>query len=272
MIRYKIGEVSKILGMSSETLRYYEDCGILTPHKDENTGYRYYTPWDLNVLINCRLHRSYGFSLNDVEKIMHQDSLDTLLDRYAAREREILKIVQEYQGILDKLAQQHHALVRAKADLGSFRTAQSPALFWLCHRCCYSYDCTPRALEVAQNWQNQMPLIDQSFLVPQFSGDPGESFCESLWGFSISPDRAQRLGLDVDAPVEYLPPQRCLHTVMTAGGKGTFLPAFSAQVLDALPRYNFRPAGDAIGRLIGQAHDEDGQVLRYFDVWIPVES
>ena len=41
---FKIGEITKILGITRKTLLVYEDMGLLTPSvKDEKSGYRYYT-------------------------------------------------------------------------------------------------------------------------------------------------------------------------------------------------------------------------------------
>ena len=40
---YTIGELAKILGVTAETIRYYERKNIIQPVHDENSGYRYYT-------------------------------------------------------------------------------------------------------------------------------------------------------------------------------------------------------------------------------------
>ena len=41
---FKIGEITKLLGITRKTLLVYEDMGLLTPaFKDEHSGYRYYT-------------------------------------------------------------------------------------------------------------------------------------------------------------------------------------------------------------------------------------
>jgi DNA-binding transcriptional MerR regulator len=46
---YSITEISKTLGVSSYTLRYYEKEKIIDPNRDEN-GIRYYTEEDLKWL------------------------------------------------------------------------------------------------------------------------------------------------------------------------------------------------------------------------------
>ena len=52
-VRYKIGDVSRILGISTDLLRYYEKKGVVKPQKDQSNDYRYYDTWDINFLIDC---------------------------------------------------------------------------------------------------------------------------------------------------------------------------------------------------------------------------
>ena len=49
---YKIGEIAALYSVSSDSLRYYEEIGLLTPRRDAN-GYRMYSIediWRLNVI------------------------------------------------------------------------------------------------------------------------------------------------------------------------------------------------------------------------------
>ena len=39
---YKIGDVSEMLNMSSEMVRYYEKCGAIHPARNDNNQYREY--------------------------------------------------------------------------------------------------------------------------------------------------------------------------------------------------------------------------------------
>ena len=39
---YKIGEAARLLGLSTEALRYYERKGLIVPHKDSVSNYRYF--------------------------------------------------------------------------------------------------------------------------------------------------------------------------------------------------------------------------------------
>ena len=53
--KYKIGELAKKFGVSVQTIRFYEEKGLLTPTKDEHSGYRYYDNWNINYRHFCRI-------------------------------------------------------------------------------------------------------------------------------------------------------------------------------------------------------------------------
>ena len=51
---YTIHEVSKILGVSAQTLRNWDKLGKLKPNHKSPNGYRYYSENDLNALLNVK--------------------------------------------------------------------------------------------------------------------------------------------------------------------------------------------------------------------------
>lgn len=62
---YGIGEVSDIVGISTRTLRYYEETGLLAPARGAN-GYRRYTSADIDRLQEILLLRHMGMSLAEI--------------------------------------------------------------------------------------------------------------------------------------------------------------------------------------------------------------
>jgi len=51
---YSINEFSKILGVSAQTLRNWDNKGKLHPHHTSSNGYRYYSHEQLNQVINIK--------------------------------------------------------------------------------------------------------------------------------------------------------------------------------------------------------------------------
>ena len=65
MRRYKIGEMAKLLGLTTQALRFYEQEGIVTPYKSEN-GTRYFTEPDIVRLMAFKRFRLMNFTVQDV--------------------------------------------------------------------------------------------------------------------------------------------------------------------------------------------------------------
>ena len=60
--RYSIQEVARMLGMSKDTLRYYDKIGLVKPVREDNR-YRMYTPDELIDLMNIQIMQYAGFTL-----------------------------------------------------------------------------------------------------------------------------------------------------------------------------------------------------------------
>lgn len=68
---YLIGEVSKITGISKDTLHFYDKSGLLTPDFVDSTNqYRYYSRWNLWQLDIITMCRKLSIPLEKVRKIL----------------------------------------------------------------------------------------------------------------------------------------------------------------------------------------------------------
>lgn len=68
---YTIGELSKIVKISIDALRYYDEIDLLKPdHIDAVTRYRYYSAEKVNVIITIMEWKQYGFSLEVIKTLL----------------------------------------------------------------------------------------------------------------------------------------------------------------------------------------------------------
>jgi len=74
---YKIGEVARLLGLTTQALRFCEQEGVVTPRKSEN-GTRYYTITDLHKLLSVKKYRMAEFTVQDIVQHLKEDTLHTL--------------------------------------------------------------------------------------------------------------------------------------------------------------------------------------------------
>ncbi len=70
---YKIGEVSRLSGVSIKTIRHYSDEGVLPPSGYTETGYRLYSQVDLSRLETARTLRATGFDLPTVKQLLAEE-------------------------------------------------------------------------------------------------------------------------------------------------------------------------------------------------------
>jgi DNA-binding transcriptional MerR regulator len=67
----KIGEFAKLCGASVQTLRYYDEVGVLCADSiDPDSGYRYYRPEQAETFRSIALFKEIGFSLDEIRLLM----------------------------------------------------------------------------------------------------------------------------------------------------------------------------------------------------------
>lgn len=69
-----IGEFSKICQVSTKTLRYYAEIGLILPDEiNLENGYRYYSIDQLETMLFINRLKSYNFSLEEIKEILETE-------------------------------------------------------------------------------------------------------------------------------------------------------------------------------------------------------
>lgn len=98
---YKIGEISNLYGIGTDSLRYYEEIGILKPRRDDN-GYRMYNISDIRTLNILRDLRSIGFSMAEIKEHLADFNLEKTLSLF----RREIRVIDQKTAQLEKLRDQ----------------------------------------------------------------------------------------------------------------------------------------------------------------------
>ncbi|MGF6376978.1 DNA-binding transcriptional MerR regulator [Clostridiales Family XIII bacterium PM5-7] len=80
---YKIGEISNLYNIGTDSLRYYEELGILSPKRDAN-GYRMYGIGDIRTLNILRELRSVGFSIAEIKTFLQDFNVEKTIALFEA--------------------------------------------------------------------------------------------------------------------------------------------------------------------------------------------
>ncbi len=77
-MEYTIKKLARLAGISTRTLRYYDEIGLLAPARINSSGYRIYGSKEVDALQQILLFKEMGFELDAIKKIMDDTSFDRL--------------------------------------------------------------------------------------------------------------------------------------------------------------------------------------------------
>jgi DNA-binding transcriptional MerR regulator len=76
MPEYTINELARLAGVSTRTLRYYDQINLLKPAFVNPSGYRIYGSAEVDLLHTILLYKELGFELNQIKAIIYDPEFD----------------------------------------------------------------------------------------------------------------------------------------------------------------------------------------------------
>ena len=113
-----IGEFSKICQVSTKTLRYYAEIGLILPDEiNLENGYRYYSIDQLETMLFINRLKSYNFSLEEIKEILETEEAqdEKLCKALMKKKKEIDLKIQNYQNSLAQLHEDITTLQQGKS-------------------------------------------------------------------------------------------------------------------------------------------------------------
>ncbi len=80
MTYYSTGEVSKKLGISVRTLRYYDQISLITPSFKNDNGNRHYSDEDILTIEKITILKNLALPLEDIKKVLSKVTIKQLLN------------------------------------------------------------------------------------------------------------------------------------------------------------------------------------------------
>ena len=106
---YSIGEFSKIMGVSVQTLRYYSSLGLVTPqYTNPNTGYRYYTSDQFYFIDKIKYLQKFRFSLEEIAEILLNNDIGGLVAKLEQKEKGAKEEIERLKDIVDSIKWYKH--------------------------------------------------------------------------------------------------------------------------------------------------------------------
>lgn len=106
---YKIGEISKLFHIGMDSIRYYEEIGILKPYRNPENNYRLYTLEDLQKITMIRELLSLNFTTAEIKEFEETRTIASTLKLF----EEELHLINDH--IVTLLQQKEDINVRIQA-------------------------------------------------------------------------------------------------------------------------------------------------------------
>lgn len=132
---FQIGDVAKMFHISTGSLRHYEQAGLVKPeYIDQDTGYRYYSVRQFEILNTIRYLRALDMPLEQIDDFLKNKDIDVIEDKLikqkelvARKQRELVIIEQK----IDHRLQQLRDAMNSELDVIQLKKVPPCRIVWL---------------------------------------------------------------------------------------------------------------------------------------------
>ncbi|MBQ7786323.1 MAG: MerR family transcriptional regulator [Clostridia bacterium] len=269
-MRYSIGRIAKMLGLSAETVRTYERKGIVHPHKNPENGYRTFHVLDIGTLLRCRSYTSFGLSLNEAAETINSKSVAETHALLAQQEKHLASQIEQNQRLLNRLRDLNQVIENCENLVNTLLLEPHPGMFRLEYRHNdHLIDGEAREERLSQ-WASMAPFSFVSLKIPlkSIENHHQDYYC----GFGVLEEDARFLGICTDELVECFPASLSVRTIIKVVGEDSVPISMIAPMLDFARKKGYSPSGPAISRMVVTIKRKDPDYIRYYEVWMPVKK
>ena len=265
---HRISEVAKMLGISTETIRYYESVGVIKPSRDEKNGYRYYGGWDIHMLARARLYRLYGFSLEDTAKMLGSPDIASVEDGLKKQEEILEQELIWKMNQLQRIRQERSNMAEIQNGMGKFRMEKNPAFYRLHMQEEYTANAENEIRDLVTQWTSHASFLFSTALLQLEEVRQGKKTFS--FGFGVDEEYASLLNIEDSPFIEYIPSRMCVHTVIPSRSSIHLDTDLLEDAFRWMEKSNLRIQGDIVTRVVLMLRP-DSEYFNWHQVWIPVE-
>lgn len=123
---YRTSQLSEILGVSRDALRYYEEKGIIKPKQKKENNYREYDLYDIYTLMVTDFYKKRNLSIKEVKKLQAGSEVDELEDLLEKKARELEESIRIKEHMLLKIKETKDFCEDVKKHLNKYSLRELP--------------------------------------------------------------------------------------------------------------------------------------------------
>mgnify|MGYP002769716730 CR=1 FL=1 len=272
MKKYKIGEVSKILDIPVETIRFYEKKGLIHPEKDKYSSYRYYDIWDISRLLDYRKYRELEFTLNESIDIIQSTDFEKYIDKLHQKQEEAEERSRYYELKAIKLHNYQNVLKNVPLLLGEYPIVRRPEGYYFIN---HSYDGENFYYHKAEDIKGfheilkHYTFVENIYCIKKDWVNGAQKKEKFQWGFTIKKKWADALKISIHEEMEHITPVKSIYTIIRVKDEELFTAKLLEPVFSHMKAMGYSLNGDILGNQIATVY-EDGERIRYMEIWVPI--
>lgn len=269
MKTYKIGEIAKMLGISSETIRNYEKKGLIKPYKEEESHYRFYDIIQINYLINLQRFQKYGYSLHEIGEIMKTESIPEMTESLKLKEERILQEAFYMQLKLESMHANIQCLKEAQSAKQGCFLGQRPALYRINYQKNHELVQEEGVQRELVKWLEHSDITFMSGSVSLENLLKGENSFD--FGLCMDEKTAKFLKIEENETVKFYESCPAIVFYYEAKQNSDFQDA-TKMLLDFAKENQFILNGESVSRvLLARWQDEESYFISHL-VWVPYKK
>lgn len=266
-MKYKPGDIKKLFGISNETLRFFEEKGLVRPEREIKNNYRVFDTLDLNKIVAYKLYRGFEFSMDDamtMVKCGNENQLNLIKEQ-----KEIIKSKKlYYDDLYTHIKNIEHNYQRLSELKGRIVVDESPSLLIYYNQKDDKFNFDMHHQLATQSWIKCVPYINIAFYVKQ---EHGKFEPNIHYGYSLDIRYEKIKELVKDYVTIKFPSCLCVHTLFEFGDAQTFDPRDIYKLSTYAEENGYMVTGDFYGCLVNEEDLGDTKVA-YLEGWLPVKK
>ncbi|WP_442602817.1 MerR family transcriptional regulator [Paenibacillus sp. KN14-4R] len=117
---YTIGQVAKFLGVSRDTLKFYEEKELVKPQQNTENGYREYNHFDIYDITTVNFYREMDIEIKKIQELRKGKSIEEIQSLLEEKEQAVLEEIEYKKQLLKKLQIVKEDCEKIKLFLGKY--------------------------------------------------------------------------------------------------------------------------------------------------------
>lgn len=106
--------------VSRDTLKFYEEKGLVQPEQDEENGYRKYNVLDIHNVLSVNFYREIDLEIKQIQEIKNSNSIDDIESILIKQEKKLKEELEYKKLLLNRIKSLKEDCKRIKENLNKF--------------------------------------------------------------------------------------------------------------------------------------------------------